>query len=223
MGAIDPTWTAVDDYVADTLIGPDPVLDQALADAAAAGMPAISVSAAQGKLLFVLAQSLRAKRILEIGTLAGYSGIWLARALPERGRLVTLEVDPTHARVARANFARAGVGERVDVRLGDARSSLDVMIAAGEAPFDLIFIDADKPGYADYFRASLALSRPGTLIIADNVVRDGRAADAASTDANVRAVRALIALAGADPRVSATVIQTVGAKGYDGFLAVTVL
>jgi predicted O-methyltransferase YrrM len=218
----DPTWNRVDEYIAETLIGRDPVLDQALADADAAGMPAIAVSPAQGKLLFVLAKSMGARRILEIGTLAGYSGIWLARALPDEGRLVTLEVDPTHARVAQRNFARADVAERVDLRLGRARDTLESMIAAGESPFDLIFIDADKTGYPTYFRAALALSRPGTLMIADNVVRNGHVADPTSTDENVRAVQAFTALVASEPRVSATIVQTVGVKGYDGFLAITV-
>jgi predicted O-methyltransferase YrrM len=219
----DPRWTAVDRYVEQTLLPRDAALDAALADAAAAGMPAISVSPAQGQLLFVLARSMGARRILELGTLAGYSTICMARALPDRGLLVTLEVDPHHAEVARGNLVRAGVGDRVELRVGPALAELARLAADNVAPFDLIFIDADKVNYPSYFTAVLALSRPGTLIIADNVVRKGAVAAADSDDANVIAVRRFNALVAAEPRVAATVIQTVGAKGYDGFAAITVL
>lgn len=219
----DRRWDAVDRYVCDTLVSPDPILEQALADAAAADMPAIAVSPAQGKLLFVLARSLGARRILELGTLAGYSAIWMARALPANGRLVTLEVLQKHADVARKNFERAGLLDRIELKIGSASESLDAMIAEGVAPFDLIFIDADKVSYPNYFRAALKLSRVGTLIIADNVVRDGAVADSRSVDANVIAVRKLHEIVAAEPRIAATAIQTVGSKGYDGFTAITVL
>lgn len=219
----DTTWTEVDRYISDALIGPDAALDQALADADAAGMPAIAVSAAQGKLLFVLAKSIGARRILELGTLAGYSGIWMARALPADGTLITLEVSQKHADVARTNFERAGVAERVDIKVGSGIETLNAMIAERAQPFDLIFIDADKVSYPAYFKAALQLSRVGTLIIADNVVRKGAVADPSSTDENVVAVRTLHELIAAEPRVAATAIQTVGSKGYDGFTAITVL
>lgn len=219
----DPRWDAVDRYVCNTLLTPDPILDQALADADAAGLPAIAVSPAQGKLLYVLARSMSARRILELGTLAGYSAIWMARALPADGRLVTLEVLQKHADVARKNFERAGVLDRIDLRVGSAAESLAAMVADGVEPFDLIFIDADKVSYPDYFRAVLGLSRVGTLIIADNVIRQGAVADPESSDANVIAVRQFNAIVAAEPRVTATAIQTVGSKGYDGFTAITVL
>jgi predicted O-methyltransferase YrrM len=207
-------WTTVDRYIVDTLSDPDPILDAAQQAAAVAGLPAISVSAAQGKFLHLLARIHGARRILEIGTLAGYSTIWLGRALPPDGRLVTLEYDPRHAEVARANIASAGLADRVDLRVGRAIELLPAL--DGGEPFDLIFIDADKPSTPEYFGWALKLSRPGTVIVVDNVVRDGRVIDA-SGDADVQGMRRFLADAGAEARVTATVIQTVGAKGYDGF------
>jgi predicted O-methyltransferase YrrM len=211
------TWTAVDDYVTDLLIPPDPTLDAALAAADAAGLPPIQVSPAQGKLLALLAQLRGARSILEIGTLGGYSTIWLARALPPDGRLVTLEAEPRHADVARANIARAGLAARVDLRVGRALDTLPGVAADARGPFDLIFIDADKPSIPEYFDWALRLSRRGTLIIVDNVVRDGALADATSEDPSVQGVRRFMTRMAAEPRVSATVMQTVGSKGYDGF------
>jgi len=213
----DEPWIAFDRYVADLFLPPDPTLDAALEDARAAGLPSISVSPAQGRLLHVLARALGARRILEVGTLAGYSAIWLARALAAGGRLITLEADPAHAKVARANLARAGLDGLVEVREGRAAETLPRLVADGAGPFDLIFIDADKAGYADYFGWALALSRPGTLIVADNVVRKGQVADATSDDPNVLGIRRFNARLAAEPRVRATVVQTVGSKGYDGF------
>ena len=206
-------WTAVDRYISDLLVPPDEALDQALRAIAEAGMPAISVSPAQGKLLMLLAQSLGARRILEIGTLGGYSTIWLARGLTDGGRLITLEADPKHAEVARRNIARAGWSESVEVKLGRAIETLPGL----DGPFDLIFIDADKVSYPEYFQCAIKLSRTGSLIIADNVVRKGAVIDEASGDANVQGVRRFNEAVAAETRVSATVIQTVGSKGYDGF------
>lgn len=208
------TWTAVDDYITGLLVPADPALDAAQGASRAAGLPAISVSAAQGKFLHLLARIQGARRILEIGTLGGYSTIWLARALPAGGRLITLECDPTHADVARANIARAGLSEVVDVRVGRAIEALPSL--AGDAPFDLVFIDADKPSTADYFQWALKLSRRGTVIVVDNLVRDGRVIDP-SGDEEVQGMRTFMAALAAERRVSATVIQTVGVKGYDGF------
>ena len=213
----DPVWTAVDDYITDVLVKPDDALNAALLDSAKAGLPSINVTAAQGKLLHILARMQKARRILEVGTLGGYSAIWLARALPPGGRLVTLEADARHAEVARANLARAGLAGVAEVRLGRALDTLPVLAKeAGLGSFDLVFIDADKTGYPDYWGRALRLSHPGSLIIADNVVRDGAVADAASADPSVRAVRRYHELVAAEPRVAATVIQTVGVKGYDG-------
>ena len=217
------TWTAVDRYFADLLLAPDPALEAALAASAAAGLPSIHVTPAQGKLLHLLARWVRARRILEIGTLGGYSTIWLARALPDGGRLVTLEAEPKHAEVARANLARAGVSGVVELRLGRAQEILPRLVAEGGGPFDLIFIDADKAGYAEYFAWALQLSHAGTLIIADNVVRKGAVVDAASPDAAVQGVRRFNAALAQEPRVTATVVQTVGEKGYDGFALAVVL
>ncbi len=208
-------WTAVDRYLTDLLVSHDVALDDALADTAAAGLPLISVSPNQGKLLLLLARVLAARRILEIGTLGGYSTIWLARALPVDGRLITLEVNPTHAGVARTNIARAGLAGVVDVHVGPALETLPRL--AGEAPFDLIFIDADKPNTVEYFRWALKLTRPGSLIIVDNVVRDGAVADATSTDPDAQAMRRFTEVLASEPRVIATALQTVGSKGYDGF------
>jgi len=214
----DPGWTDVDDYIVGHLIGADPALDGALAANAAGGLPAIDVSAAQGKMLHLLARMAGARRILEIGTLGGYSTIWLARALPEGGRLVTLELEPHHAEVARGSIAAAGLTDTVDIRVGPAIDTLDAMIAAGEGPFDLIFIDADKPSNVAYLRAAIALGRSGTAIIVDNVVREGGILDADSDDDRIRGTRALFEAVAAEPRLSATAVQTVGAKKWDGFL-----
>lgn len=215
-------WTAVDNYIADLFAPPDPALDDTLRASAGAGLPAIQVSPAQGKLLHVLALAQNARSILEIGTLGGYSTIWLARALPAGGRLITLEASPKHAEVARANIARAGLDERVEVRIGRALDTLPQLAAEGHGPFDLVFIDADKPAAAEYFEWALKLTRRGGLIIVDNVVRDGAVADAKSADASVQGVRRLNAALAAEPRVRATVLQTVGSKGYDG-LAIAVV
>jgi len=210
-------WTAVDDYITSSVVGHDPVLEGALERSAAAGLPAISVSPPQGKLLFLLARVMRARRILELGTLGGYSTIWLARALPRGGRVVTLELEPAHAAVAADNVRRANLARRVDIRVGPALETLDQLIAQAVKPFDLIFIDADKPRIPDYYERALALSRPGSMIIVDNVVRDGQLANASSDDANVLGVQRFHELLAHDERVSATTIQTVGTKGYDGF------
>jgi predicted O-methyltransferase YrrM len=212
-----PTWTAVDRYLDALLVGPDAVLEAALRASAEAGLPAINVAPTQGKLLNLLARVRGARAILEIGTLGGYSTIWLARAVPTDGHLVTLEIDAKHAEVARANIERAGLSQRVKVRLGRALDSLERLAAEGAGPFDFVFIDADKPNIPAYFRWALQLSRPGSLIVVDNVVRDGAVIDAESADASVQGVRRLNELMASEPRVSATTIQTVSAKGYDGF------
>ena len=217
------SWTAVDTYVAGHLLGDDPLLDAALAANAAADLPPIDVSAPQGKLLQLLARMVGANRILEVGTLGGYSTILLARALPEDGRLVTLELDPHHAAVARANLDRAGLADRCEARVGPAIDSLDAMVAAGEGPYDFIFIDADKQGNVDYLRAALALSRPGTAIVVDNVIREGGILDANSDDPRIIGTRALFEAMAAEPRLSATAIQTVGDKGWDGFALALVI
>ena len=209
-------WTAVDRYVTDLFVAPDAALESALAASSAADLPAINVSPAQGKLLHLLARAQGARNILEIGTLGGYSTIWLARALPAGGRLVTLEANPKHAVVARANIARAGLTRVVELRLGRAIETLPQLAAERLGPFDLIFIDADKPGYPEYLPWALELSHPGSLIIADNVVRKGEVANAASADPTVQGIRRYNALLAAEPRLSAIVLQTVGSKGYDG-------
>ncbi len=210
-------WTAVDRYITDLLVPPDPVLDAVLQACAAADLPPHNVSPNQGKLLQLLARVQGAHTILEIGTLGAYSTIWLARALPADGSLVTLEADPKHAEVARANIARAGLADVVDLRLGRALSTLPQLAAEGRGPFDLIFIDADKPSNPDYFAWALKLSRRGSLIVADNVVRNGAVVDAKSGDPSVQGVRRFNELLAESPQVSATAIQTVGSKGYDGF------
>lgn len=210
-------WAAVDRYTNEQLVRPDAMLDAALAASAAAGLPDIQVTPSQGKFLMMLAQFGSARRILEIGTLGGYSTIWLARALPPGGRIVTLELSAKHAEVARTNLARAGVDRLVDIRVGPALETLPKLAAEGGAPFDLVFIDADKPSNADYFAWALRLTRVGGVILIDNVVRDGEVVDAASRDPSVQGVRRMNALIAAEPRVSATTIQTVGSKGYDGF------
>jgi predicted O-methyltransferase YrrM len=212
------TWEAVDQFFLGTIIGQDGALADALADSEATGLPAISVTPPQGKWLHLLARVCGAKRILEVGTLGGYSTIWLARALPSDGRLVTLECDPRHAEVARANLQRAGLTGRVEVVVGDALITMPTL--AG--PFDLVFIDADKKNNPAYFGWAVKLSRPGTVIVVDNVVRGGAVADPTSTDENVQGARRLMALIEREPRVSATAIQTVGGKGYDGFVLAVV-
>ncbi|MEG3146917.1 O-methyltransferase [Sphingomonas sp. RT2P30] len=214
----DPRWTAVDDYIVGHLLGDDRVQEATLAANAAGGLPEIDVSATQGKMLHLFARMAGARRILEVGTLGGYSTIWLARALPDDGVLVTLELEPHHAAVARANIAHAGFDERVDVRVGAAVDTLHAMIAAGEPPFDLIFIDADKLSNVAYLNAALALSRPGTTIVVDNVVREGGILDASGTDDRIEGSRRLFEAVAVEPRLSATAVQTVGAKKWDGFL-----
>jgi predicted O-methyltransferase YrrM len=218
MEPLEPLWAQVDDYLAQHLAPSDAALDNALETSAAAGLPAISVTATQGKLLQLLAQMQGARRILELGTLGGYSTIWMGRALPPDGELTTLEIDPTHAAVARHNIDRAGLADRVHVVLGPASETLAKLAADRVEPFDLVFIDADKANIDAYFEASLPLSRPGTVIVVDNVVRKGNVVDAESEDANVRGVRRLIDKLSGDSRVSSTAVQTVGAKGYDGFI-----
>ncbi len=210
-------WSAVDRYITGLFVPPDPALDAAIEAMAAAGLPPHNVSPNEGKLLHLLARLRGARSILEIGTLGGYSTIWLARALPPGGRLITLEADPKHAEVARANIARAGLSGLVDLRLGRALATLPQLAAEGRGPFDMVFIDADKPSYPDYFAWALKLSRRGTLILADNVVMEGAVIDAASRDPVVRGIRRFNALLAAEPRVSAIAVQTVGRKGHDGF------
>ena len=210
-------WSAVDSLLNEQLLGPDPVLDAALEASRAAGLPAINVMPSQGKLLQLLARLQHARTILEIGTLAGYSTIWLARAVPPDGRVVTIEFDQKHADVARANFERAGLTARIDLRIGAALDVLPQLQREGAGPFDLVFIDADKPRTPQYIEWAIRLARPGTLLIVDNVVRDGELANAASTDDSVQGMRRSVELLASDGRLDATVIQTVGGKGYDGF------
>jgi predicted O-methyltransferase YrrM len=210
------TWTAVDNYVSELLLG-DAELDDVLAASAAAGLPEIAVSPAQGKFLMLLARATRARNILELGTLGGYSTIWLARALAEGGRVVTVEADAHHAKVARANFERASLAGLIDLRLGKALDVLPRLAAEKEQAFDFVFIDADKQNIPDYFTWSLRLTHPGSLIIVDNVVREGAVMNAGSRDQSVRGVRRFNEMLKEEARVSATTIQTVGIKGYDGF------
>jgi predicted O-methyltransferase YrrM len=216
-------WTEVDRYFTELLVKPDPALAAALEASDAAGLPQISVADNQGKLLMLMALAQGARNILEIGTLGGYSTIWLARALPADGRLVTLEAVPTHAKVARENLDRAGFAKQVEVRLGRGLETLPQLVAARRGPFDFIFIDADKSGYPEYFKWAMKLARRGTVIIADNVVRGGKVIDAANNDSHVVGVRNFLELVSQDPRVSATAIQTVGSKGYDGFAMAVVI
>jgi predicted O-methyltransferase YrrM len=212
------TWTAIDSFIAATILNDDEALREAVEAAETAGLPSIQVSPPQGKLLQLLVRLVGAKRVLEFGTLGGYSAILMARALPEDGRLVTLEAKAEYAEVARRSIERAGVGERVEVRVGPALEALPDLAAEGAGPFDLVFIDADKVNTPNYFAWALDHTRPGGLIIADNVVRDGTLADATAADEATRAQRRLHEMLGDEPRVSATTIQTVGVKGYDGFL-----
>ena len=216
-------WEAVDRYFGDLLLAKDPALAAALTESEAAGLPEIAVAPNQGALLNLLVQAIGARRILEIGTLGGYSTVWLARALPAGGRLISLEVSPKHAEVARRNVDNAGLSGVVNVRVGRALDLLPGIAAAGEGPFDLVFVDADKPSNPDYFDWAVRLARKGSLIVIDNVVRGGAVADGDSFDPNVKGVRSLAERMAADKRVSATVIQTVGVKGYDGLAIALVL
>ncbi len=210
-------WTEVDRLLDGLLVGSDPELEAALAGNAAAGLPAIDLSPTQGKLLHLIARVAGARRVLELGALGGYSTIWLARALPPDGRLISLELDPGYAEVARTNLARAGLPELVEIRVGPALENLPKLAAEEGGPFDLVFIDADKESTPAYFEWALALTRPGSLIVVDNVVRGGAIVNSDHGDPRVRAMRAFVEQLAAEPRVSATVIQTVGSKGYDGF------
>jgi predicted O-methyltransferase YrrM len=216
-------WTAVDQYINETLIPSDAALEGALRASSEGGLPSIQVSPAQGKFLHLLARTLNAKNILEIGTLGGYSSIWMARALAPGGKLITLEFSAKHADIARGNFARAGVAGSIELRQGAALETLPQVSADGRGPFDLIFIDANKSTMAEYFDWALKLSRRGTVIIADNVIRDGNVINAKSKDEDIQGVRRFNERVAAEPRVSATEIQTVGSKGYDGFAYVLVL
>ena len=211
-------WTEVDRYISETLIPADPVLDAVLKASTDAGLPAINVSPAQGKFLHLLARIHGARTILEVGTLGGYSTIWLARGmLPAGGKVVTLEVDPKHVRVARANFEHAGLAKMIEVREGRALDTLPLLATEGRGPFDMIFIDADKVRIPEYFTWALKLSRRGTVIVVDNVIRKGEVTDAKSSDPSVQGVRQLNEMLAKESRVTATTIQTVGSKGYDGF------
>jgi|SRR6266702_2048263 len=210
-------WEAVDKYLDTMLIPQDSALEDALKAAEAAELPAIQVSSVQGKLLHLLARILGARKILEIGTLGGYSTIWMARALPDGGRVITLEADPKHAEVARKNFARAGVENKIELRLGKALDTLPQVAADRLGPFDLVFIDANKSNMPEYFEWALKLARKGSIIIADNVVRAGAVLDAESKDADIQGIRRFLEMAGKEKRVSATALQTVSTKNYDGF------
>lgn len=222
VGQQDPVWAEVDRYIADRLLGEDAALKAALAGNAAGGLPDIDVSPAQGRMLHLFARMANARRILEVGTLGGYSTIELARALPADGRLISLEIDPHHADVARANMANAGLADRVDIRTGPALDTLEAMIAANEGPFDFVFIDADKQNNPAYVRAALAMSRPGTTIVVDNVIREGGVLDANSGDERILGTRELFDAVGAEKRLTATAVQTVGVKKWDGFLIAVV-
>lgn len=215
-------WGRVDDYIADRLVDEDAALADALKANAANGLRPIDVSAAQGKFLHLLVRMSRAKRILEVGTLGAYSTIWMAKALPAGGTIVTLEYEPHHAEVARRNIARAGYSGRIEVRVGAAAETLPVLAAEKPEPFDFVFIDADKPNNTVYLDWAIRLGRPGTVIVLDNVVRDGQVANAESRDPNVLGSRGAFDLIAANPRLSATALQTVGAKGYDGFAVMIV-
>jgi predicted O-methyltransferase YrrM len=210
-------WIDVDRYISELFVPTDPALDAALLKSAQAGLPAINVAPNQGKMLELLARALSTEKILEIGTLGGYSSIWLARALAPNGKLVTLEIDEGYAEVARENIEHAELSDSVEIRVGPAAESMRQMIRYDEGPFDLIFIDADKAGYPTYLELSLELSRPGTLIVADNVIREGAVIDPDNDDANVAGVKAFLEAVANEPRLDATALQTVGSKGYDGF------
>jgi predicted O-methyltransferase YrrM len=216
-------WSAVDRYFTEQLHLSDSTLEAAIQANAAAELPAIDVAPNQGKFLQLLARLVRANKILEIGTLGGYSTIWLARALPPEGRLVSLEFSPKHAEVAKSNIQRAGLSDRVQIRVGAALDSLPHIEKEGLAPFDFIFIDADKPNNPGYLEWAIKLARPGTLIIVDNVVRDGAVADASNTDPAIQGTRKMFASMSRDTRLSATALQTVGSKGYDGFAMAVVM
>jgi predicted O-methyltransferase YrrM len=211
------TWTAVDEYIGESLIADDRALEAALENNRRHGLPAIDVSLAQGKLLYLFARMVGARRILEVGTLGGYSTIWLARALPADGKLVTLELERRHAEVARTNIDRAGLSALVDLRVGPARETLAKLEKTGGEPFDLVFIDADKPNNRHYLASALKMSRPGTVIVCDNVIRDGDVIDTSGHDESVVGARAAFEFIGKEKRLEGTAIQTVGAKGYDGF------
>jgi predicted O-methyltransferase YrrM len=219
----DDKWIAIDDYIAENFLDGDPALDATLAASEAAGLPEIQVAPLQGKLLMMLAASLGARNILEIGTLGGYSTIWLARGLAEGGRVVTLEIDPGHAAVARKNFENAHLADRIEVRVGAALDTLAALHAEHAGPFDLIFIDADKPSTPDYFDWAVTLARKGTLIVVDNVVREGAILAVQSENKHVKGLRSFYARVAADPRVTATALQTVGNKGHDGLAIVRVI
>lgn len=215
-------WSTVDAYITDTLVQADPAANEALEASAAAGLPSIAVSPPQGKMLSLLVQAMRAERVLEVGTLGGYSTIWLAGGLPAGGRIISLELVPKHAEVARENLARAGLAAAVEFRVGPAAESLRQLAAEEAQPFDFVFIDADKQGYPEYLSLVLPLVKPGSMIVADNTVRDGKVADARSTDRDVRAVRQFHEMIATNSRLRATAIQTVGVKGYDGFTMMVV-
>jgi predicted O-methyltransferase YrrM len=219
----NPLWTTVDQYLNETLIPADPILEAAQAAQAAANLPSIDVTPTQGKFLHILALMQGAKRILEVGTLGGYSTIWLARALPPEGHLLTLEFEPRHAAVARENIARAGLAHLVEIQIGPAADSLAKLHATSPAPFDLIFIDADKPNNPIYLEWALKLSRKGTLIVVDNVIRDGEIANSENTDPAITGTRSMFKMLAANPRLHATALQTVGSKGHDGFALALVL
>lgn len=210
-------WEAVDNYLTDTLVGSDDVLGEVLSRNAEAGLPPHDVSPALGKFLMLLCRMTNARSVLEIGTLGGYSTIWLARGLPHDGRVVSLEADPHHASVATANVSRAGLDDRVEVVVGPALDTLPSLVGSSAAPFDLVFIDADKPNNPQYLEWALRLTRPGSVIVGDNVVREGEVADGSSEDERVRGVRRFLELLRDDPRIDATAVQTVGVKGWDGF------
>jgi predicted O-methyltransferase YrrM len=216
-GVSEELWASVETYIDGLLIPSDPVLEAAVSASEAAGLPAIAVTPGQGKLLYLLARIQRARRILEIGTLAGYSTLWMARALPAEGCIVTLEADPKHCEVAQANLARGDVAPLIDLRLGRALDTLPELAAEGLEPFDMVFIDADKENTEAYFRWALRLSRAGAVIVVDNVIREGEVADPDSSDPRVQGIQRFNEAVATDPRVEATTIQTVGSKGYDGF------
>lgn len=216
-------WTQVENYFAKLLAPEDEASQPILKTNQAASLPAIDVPALLGKFLELMVRVTGARRVLEIGTLGGYSTVWLARALPSGGRVTTLEIDPRHAQVAQENFKRAGLADRIEIRLGAAAESLRQLYESGTEPFDLAFLDADKKSLPEYLEWSVRLARPGTLIVVDNVVRDGKVVDAKSKDADVQGVRRMTEMMAANPRLCATAIPTVGARGYDGFAMAYVL